>query len=153
MTDTYDSTLDTLKHSRRVDELLLQILTGIQGRLTKHDESKMHPPEKEVFDKHTPKLRTLTYGSDEYRESLQEMKPALEHHYANNSHHPEHYMNGINDMTLVDLVEMICDWKAATERSDDGDLAKSLIINQSRFEIPEELYWILHNTADAFGWL
>ena len=32
----------------------------------------------------------LTYGSDEYKACLTEMKPALDHHYAANRHHPEH---------------------------------------------------------------
>jgi Family of unknown function (DUF5662) len=56
------------------------------------------------------------------------MKPALGHHYAANRHYLEHFANGVNDVTLVDLVEMLADWKAATERSDTGDLRKSLEI-------------------------
>lgn len=43
-------------------------------------------------------------GCDEYRACLREMKPALEHHYASNSHHPEHYSNGIQGMSLFDLL-------------------------------------------------
>ena len=47
-------------------------------------------------------------------------KPAIDHHYANNRHHPEHWPNGINDMTLMDLIEMLADWKAATARNKNG---------------------------------
>ena len=54
-----------------------------------HDKSKLEAPEKEIFDAVTPKLRTLTYGSPEYHASLEEMGPALDHHYSVNAHHPE----------------------------------------------------------------
>ena len=52
----YDSTLDTMRHSRRVDQLLLQVIAALQDRVTRHDLSKMEPPEKAVFDRITPLL-------------------------------------------------------------------------------------------------
>lgn len=148
-----DSTLATLQHSRRVDELLLQVISGIQSRVTKHDLSKMEDPELQIFDEFSPKLKDSTYGSDEYKGFLEEMGSGLRHHYANNRHHPEHYPNGIEGMTLVDLVEMLCDWKAATERHDDGDLDRSLWIQRDRFHITDQLLSILRNTATEAGWL
>lgn len=148
-----DSTLATLRHSRRVDELLLQLIQELQQRLHKHDESKLHDPEKAIFDEFSPKLRDTTYGSDEYKGYLAEMGKALEHHYANNRHHPEHFDNGVDGMTLVDIVEMLCDWKAATERHADGDLARSLEIQQERFGLTHQLRAILTNTAVEAGWL
>lgn len=43
-------------------------------------------------------------------------------------------------------------WKAASERHADGDIMKSIDINQKRFEIPRELAQIFKNTAlDMFG--
>jgi hypothetical protein len=148
-----DSTLATLKHSRRVDELLLQLIAEISDRVTKHDASKLEPPEKELFDEYSPKLRDTTYGSEEYKTYLAEMGKALKHHYANNRHHPEHFENGVDGMTLVDLVEMLADWKAATERHTDGDLARSLEIQQERFGLSPQLVSILRNTAVEAGWL
>jgi hypothetical protein len=44
------------------------------------------------------------------------MKPAIQHHYKANSHHPEFYDNGVEGMSLFDVLEMLLDWKAATER-------------------------------------
>jgi hypothetical protein len=148
-----DSTLATLKHSRRVDELLLELVSDIQARITKHDLSKMQQPELPIFDEFSPKLKDSTYGSPEYFEYLERMQVALDHHYASNRHHPEHFENGVNDMTLVDLVEMLCDWKAATERHDTGDLGRSFEINQDRFNMSEQLVYILRNTAEEKGWL
>lgn len=148
-----DSRADTLKHSQRVGELMVELSKEILERSTCHDRSKTLPPEVATFDEFTYRLKDATYGSEEYKGFLKEMKPALDHHYANNRHHPEHYVNGINGMTLVDLIEMICDWKAATERMDNGDLDKSLQIQKERFGISDQLLEILYNTASHFGLL
>ncbi|HEY2086261.1 MAG TPA: DUF5662 family protein [Mycobacterium sp.] len=148
-----DSTVDTLRHSRRVDELLLQMVASVHDRITKHDASKLEDPEKAIFDEYGPKLKTSTYGSDEYKGFLAEMRVALDHHYANNRHHPEHFEDGVAGMTLVDLVEMLADWKAASERHADGDLAVSLRIQRERFGLSDQLASILENTARAAGWI
>lgn len=58
--------------------------------------------------------------------------------------------NGINDMDLVDLMEMICDWKAASKRHNDGNILKSLELNKDRFHIDAQLYSILKNTVDRY---
>ncbi len=150
---TYDSRADTLLHSQRVGELMVQLVTEALQRSTCHDRSKTLPPEVDTFDEFTPKLKHSTYGSDEYKGFLEAMGEGLAHHYASNRHHPEHFVNGVNDMTLVDLIEMLADWKAATERHADGDLAKSLDIQRERFGLTDQLVAILRNTAEHFGWL
>lgn len=149
----YDSRADTLAHSQRVAKLMAAPVKELVDRSTCHDRSKTLPPEVDVFNEFTPKLKTSTYGSDEYKAFLASMGPGLEHHYANNRHHPEHFSQGINGMTLVDLIEMLADWKAATERHDNGDLMRSLEIQRHRFGISDQLWRILFNTAEHFGWL
>lgn len=150
---TYDSTQDTNAHILRVRELLYIIINNLEARLFAHDQSKLVEPEKSVFDKVTPKLKALTYGSPEYVESLKEMGAALDHHYAHNSHHPQHFKeNGIMGMSLLDLIEMSADWKAATERHADGSLEKSLAINRARFKIDDQLTQILWNTVRELKW-
>jgi hypothetical protein len=152
VTQPYDSAADTLRHIRRVNALLLDLATKLLERAAAHDESKLEAPEKAMFDEFTPLLRTLTYGSPEYDAARAAMGEALRHHYAHNSHHPEHYAAGINGMSLLDLVEMLVDWKAAGERHADGDMAKSLEINRSRFG-EADLWLILQNTAREMGWI
>ena len=84
---------------------------------------------------------------EEYYANLEGMKSALDHHYASNRHHPEHFVNGINDMTLIDILEMFCDWKASTLRHNDGNLLKSIETNAERFHMDGQLKQILINTA------
>jgi hypothetical protein len=141
---------DTMRHIERVRNLLNLFVDELLGRGQLHDQSKLERPEVEAFTEFTPKLATCTYGSDEYKSYLAAMKPALDHHYARNRHHPEHHKAGINDMTLVDLVEMLCDWKAASERHNDGNILKSIEKNTERFGLSPQLVRILENTAKVW---
>ncbi len=150
--DMYDSREETQKHIVAVGEFLTKIQSQLTDRRRWHDFSKLKNPEKAVFDEFTPKLKDCTYGSDEYKSYLESMKVALNHHYAENRHHPEHFENGIQSMNLVDLCEMIADWKAASLRHVDGDIMKSIEINQKRFGYSDELKNILINTVNqCFG--
>lgn len=148
-----DSTGETLKHSLRVGSLMVEVIGELCERSVQHDISKTEDLERATFDEFSPKLKTSTYGSAEYKGFLAAMKPALDHHYATNRHHPEHFADGVSGMTLVDLVEMLADWKAAGERHADGSLARSLEIQKVRFGLSDQLLQILTNTAEHFGWL
>ena len=145
---TYDSTQDTLKHIRTVQAFISEVTNELQKRMIYHDMSKMSDLEKNIFGEFTANLKDSTYGSDEYKKFLSEMKVALDHHYKENKHHPEHFDKGIRGMNLIDLVEMLCDWYAASLRHDDGDIYKSIEINKNRFGYSDDLAEILKNTAD-----
>lgn len=153
MSDRYDSRPDTLAHIRTVQGFMISCVGNLAERAIAHDKSKLEEPEVGVFDEFTPKLKASTYGSEEYKGFLASMKVGLDHHYANNSHHPEHYGEGIRGMSLLDVIEMLCDWKAATMRHADGDLSKSIELNQQRFGYSDELKSILRNTAIELGFI
>lgn len=150
---SYDSTQDTKNHIHLVQNLLGQIAIEIAKRAQEHDASKLQSPEKEMFDEYTPLLRELTYGSDEYKKTIVKMGKALQHHYENNRHHPEYYGGEVGAMDLVDVIEMLCDWIAATRRHADGSVRDSLAINKKRFGISKQLYQILNNTAVNMDWI
>jgi hypothetical protein len=147
---------DLQVHQDRVDDLIGEFVKELNFRAWEHDFSKSVPPEKEVFEKYTSQLKDLTFGSPEYYASLQALNstlnPALDHHYANNRHHPQYFENGIDGMNLVDIMEMFCDWKAATEKHKDGDFGKSIEHNAGRFKMSEQLVKIFENTKRDFGW-
>jgi Family of unknown function (DUF5662) len=146
-----DSRVATYDHIRLVQVEMGVVTEKLMQRAIWHDRSKLVSPEVELFDEWTPKLAGVTYGSDEYKDMLAQLKPALDHHYAVNSHHPEHHTRGIQGMTLLDLLEMICDWKAASMRHADGDIVKSIEINQARFGYSDELKAILLNTLSELN--
>lgn len=148
MKKNHDSRFQTMRHIETVRNYLNVFIKDLLVRGEKHDQSKLENPELSLFNEHSCHLRTTTYGSDEYYESLEKMKPAIEHHYAHNKHHPEHFKDGVLDMTLIDLIEMLVDWKSSTLRHNDGNILRSLEINKERFNIPDPLYRILENTID-----
>ena len=156
MTDKpYDSLKDTVDHINNVRQKLYRLVNDFLDRALMHDMSKTISPEKDGYDKYSQSLRTLEYGSQEYKDTLLEMKPFIDHHYSLNSHHPEYYRDGINGMNLLDLLEMVCDWKAAGERHIEKptSIVQSIEINAKRFEIDEQLKQILLNTVCYLDWV
>lgn len=141
---------ETLEHILNVQKYINIVVTDLLERGNRHDQSKLKSPEVEKFAEHTAKLKALTYGTPEYEESRRLLGEALTHHYAKNDHHSEHHPKGIRDMNLVQIVEMFCDWKAATLRHNDGNLLKSIDHNAQRYNLSSELVDILKNTARLF---
>lgn len=141
-----DSTINTKKHINRVNELLVKVSKELLKRGENHDKSKLENPEKLGFDKHIPELKKFSYGSDGYFKCLEDLEDVLKHHYKNNKHHAEHHKNGINDMDIFDIVEMLFDWKAASERHINGDIYKSIKHNKKRFNMSSQLVKIFENT-------
>ena len=141
---------ETRKHILQVGYFINAIITALLERSEIHDRSKLQPPEITIFTEYTPKLKDATYSSDEYNGYLKEMKVALDHHYLMNRHHPEHHRNWLHDMNLIDLIEMFCDWKAASLRHADGDINKSIDINGERFNIAPQILSIFRNTIKVF---
>ena len=148
-----ESKFKTMRHIETVRNYLDYVIREIIRRQEQHDQTKLEPPEVEIFEEYTPKLRDCTYGSSEYRKYMDEMKIAIDHHNASYRHHPEHHDRGIHGMSLIDLIEMLCDWKAASLRHNDGDLMKSIEINQNRFGYSDELKGILINSAEYLNFI
>lgn len=157
----YDSRPETQEHIERVGDFLDRAIGDLGYRKAMHDHSKLVPPEVEAFDIATPKLAGLVYGSEEYKQSLADLGPALDHHYGANDHHPQHFENGVRGMSLMAVIEMLCDWRAASERvkqrTDDPEKVKTfesgLAFNQERFGYSDELAEIILNTARELGML
>lgn len=148
----YDSTVDTQNHIDRVKQLMLQFCTIMLERADNHDKSKLETIEKPYFDEFTPLLSASKYGTPEYMKMLDDLQVALNHHYKTNSHHPQYHENGIDGMTLFDVVEMFFDWKSSSERHDDGDIYFSIKSNKDRFKMSDQLINIFNNTAKSLKW-
>lgn len=184
---------ELLIHCRHVSQGIHKVVKLLLDRADVHDNSKMYSPEVELFAEYSPKLSAVTYGSKEYKDLLDALKPALIHHYSNNSHHPEFHKDvksteidilekdikelesdtdlsevvknrllsrlrsdlevmksSVNNMTLLDIIEMNIDWKAATKKHRDGNIRKSIEHNGVRFGIAPQLSRIFENTVSIF---
>jgi len=144
-----DSTMD---HCIKVNDIMQCVANQVNARRKKHDRSKFSKEELPYFAAAND-LKKTDYGSKEYEQSLRNLGPALKHHYANNRHHPEHHKDGICGMSLVDVIEMLCDWLAAGMRHGEGhNIFKSINFNRMRFKISHQMACMMWNTAiDVFG--
>ena len=87
-----------------------QELAALRNKIINHDASKYSDAEFDAF-------RAYLYPiNDEEKENAKEdFEVAKKHHYKVNDHHPEHWIdkNGIpQDMPLICILELICDWDA-----------------------------------------
>jgi hypothetical protein len=126
--------LQTSLHRFWVLWYTLKACKALIKRALKHDLSKYSKEEEPYFRKITHLLRNCEYGSEEYKRFLKELQPALNHHYLVNSHHPEHYIQGISGMSDLDRIELLCDWRAASRRHKTGNLITSINKNRERFK-------------------
>jgi len=79
---------------RLCEEGDFELARRLAERANKHDASKFTGIEYEYL------------GSDS---SKDELRMAVKQHQATNDHHPEHYVNGIKDMSDEALAEWVCD--------------------------------------------
>jgi hypothetical protein len=79
----------TMRHIETVRNYLSACIHELLRRQEQHDQSKLEPPEVEAYDAITQQLRGLTYGSEDYHAVLRAQRPAIDHHYQHNRHHPE----------------------------------------------------------------
>jgi hypothetical protein len=146
-----------LFHDSEVRKHIMEVATNLQKltaelgkRGIEHDASKLVSPEREIFAERTSDLAETVYASAEYETLVKGGQVAIDHHYANNRHHPEHWPDGIEDMDLVDLMEMLADWAAATKRNKNGNIHKSIEVNSPRFKMTPQLAKILENTVNRY---
>ncbi|MFK7802914.1 MAG: DUF5662 family protein [Anaerolineae bacterium] len=101
------------------DELLIRA----QG----HDASKFGPDEYIPYIWLTEYYRRRQLGElFEYPEGIKaQVRKAIQHHVTTNRHHAEFHADP-NDMTDIDLIEMVCDWTAmAQENNEPNESARS----------------------------
>ena len=144
-------------HRHLVRKTMEKIVDELQARATTHDLSKYREDEFEgytYFNKLDPNLK---YGSDEYKEAMVELEPyikeACELHYKRNSHHPEYHYSP-QDMPLLDIIEMVCDWYAAsqtyssnTEMTAEERFNNSLRICIEKYNFRISQIWVINEVA------
>lgn len=123
----------THEHIERVRKCLLALATAtphgdeLRERAKVHDASKFGPEERVPYVWLTEYHRCRRSGEAfEYPAGMKEqVRRAINHHLTTNRHHPEFHADP-NDMTDVDLMEMVCDWTAmAQEFEQDGGSARA----------------------------
>ena len=140
------------EHKQRVSYYLNLLIHSLQWRSLQHDNSKLEPEEFDAYSSQMDEFCTHEFGSPGYVKAKETIADAVNHHYMCNSHHPEHYSNGIDGMDLVDVIEMICDWKAATTNNPKapGTMQKSFDYAVAKYGITPQLANVILNTIENY---
>lgn len=150
---SFEVLTDLLMHISEIQEGLAQMRHELELRGIAHDRTKLLPVEFNAFVKTRPKFKKANYGSREYQECVEMIKPSIEHHYKHNRHHTAFHKNGFADMNLLDILEMLADWRAASRRSPDLSLKDSLPIAYKKYNIPTNMQRHIEATLKYLGWI
>lgn len=147
LTEETKTLLTILRHQALVRRYLFRLVSQLQERALLHDLSKLQLDEFTGFVEINRVAREHKFGSPEYKASLG-TNEAVKLHLSRNSHHPEFYRDGIKDMSLLDLVEMVIDWLAASETYGQISFGESLQIQKERFGMSDEQYRLIQLIAE-----
>lgn len=153
MDTEFNVLFEWLEHRNNVSVNLDDIIYELKKRSKLHDLSKLNEIEFDSFVQTRPKFEKCDYCSKEYQECIVEIQPAINHHYGDNRHHPEHYRNGFSDMNLIDILEMLADWRAASKRSPNLDFKDSLSTCFEKYKISDDMQRHVINTLEYLGWI
>ncbi len=150
----FDLLTDTLLHMREVDENMQKVIGELQQRASSHDNTKLQETEFDAFLTTREDFKKASYGTPEYQKCIDAIKPAIDHHYKHNRHHTQHTEKGVNGMTLIDLIEMLADWKAAERRAANKQTLEDTFSKAcEKYGIKPQLAHILQNTLLSLGWI
>lgn len=99
------------RHVLTVQKLIRRFSYRLLERADTHDLSKFANDELGGMIEIDAIADEKGLNSREYMGALS--GPAIQLHRSRHSHHPEYHPNGIKDMSILDVIEMVCDWKAA----------------------------------------
>ena len=119
----------------------------LRRRAQVHDRSKLSEEEFDGFVKISQVAREHAFGTPKYMASLQ--NGAVQRHYANNSHHPEHHERP-EYMGWLDIIEMVIDWRVSSRSYGDGDFKRVLEVQKTRHLFNDEQWWRIKQVD---GWL
>lgn len=142
---------DTDQHIGLVQGWMRRAWNRLEIQLLTHDASKYKREEAEIYAVVTPEFAKYEYGTPEHKAVGDKLGPAWQHHLENNPHHPEFHENGVDGMDLLYVIEMLCDWKAASMRNPNQDFKKSLQLNMDKKKVSPQLQSIMLNTAIRLG--
>lgn len=132
-------------HISRVRRHINTFIQLLIRRAENHDKSKLEEPELSWW-KEMDKEPRYPYGSEEYKQKIKRWDKVFKHHYKYNRHHPEHYEYCVSEMTLIDIVEMMCDWLGYKDTTTVTEALKVCDDQMARYDISEELRQIIFNT-------
>lgn len=105
-------------------------------RISVHDNSKLYTKELTALSQIPYNLSGFTNANSELTNKEKEL---IKLHWQHNSHHPEHYKN-YNEMSELDIMEMVCDWHARSRQYKTDFIGFVKIRQKNRFMFPKAMF-------------
>lgn len=113
-----------------------KMASDIMNRAYIHDNSKFLNEEFDALAKISNDMSCM----QDAKQSLSKLKEeAIKIHWKNNKHHPEYWKN-YNDMSDLDIIEMVCDWHSRSTQYKTDLLEFVKARQDDRFKFPEKMF-------------
>lgn len=142
---------DTRLHILNVQKQMSKAIEELTKRSYNHDASKYDVEESHTYARVVPMFKGKVYGTPEHKAVGDLLGDAWNHHEQNNDHHTGFHANGVIDMNLMSIIEMLCDWKAVSLRDPNQDFSKSCEMNCKKYGMDVQLQSVVINTAKSLG--
>ncbi len=111
-----DEHINRVRRCLNVMAFVTEHADELNERARIHDASKYGVEERVPYIWLTEFYRCRRAGEPfTYPDGMEErVREAIKHHVTTNRHHPEFHADP-NDMTAIDLIEMVCDWTAMSQ--------------------------------------
>jgi hypothetical protein len=133
------------RHIMTVQALLRNVARQLLERADFHDLSKFAPDELGGMIEIDRIADEYGLNSPQYMEALQ--GKAIQLHRSRHTHHPEYHKNGLIEMSTLDIIEMICDWKAANMLRGHPEWNKSVNMMADRLNLSSEQQFLIKTIA------
>lgn len=141
---------DTIYHKKIIMDICLKVseylvnrgetnkAIEVLKRACEHDNTKFNDIELEHL------ISIITDDSNNSFKNAQNKlsdreKKAIEVHWKNNRHHPE-YFSSHNNMSEIDIIEMVCDWYARSIQYNTDFIPFIIERQKNRFKFNEEVF-------------
>ena len=144
----YEMAEDTIKHKKFVLEYChimaiqlmknarVELATQLLKRGCEHDNSKF---DREEFIRMSQILKSRKFFTNASTTLSDKEKEAIKHHWSHNRHHPEYFENS-DEMTELDILEMVCDWFARSLQYGTDFIPFVLERQENRFHFSEKQF-------------
>lgn len=142
-----------IRHRDNIQTALSRIVNEIEERGLRHDLSKFKEDEAEGFVRINKTARNCEYGSEEYENTMVKEKGedgCITKHFSRNRHHVE-FHDSAHDMTFIDIIEMVCDWWAASKTYGTNTLQKKLPELKEQGDFSEPQLWLIDEVVEMLN--
>ena len=133
--------LTITRHRETVASQLERMADELRQRARDHDRSKLQLDEFEGYERINAAARKYAYGSPEMKDAIS-AENCVALHYARNSHHPEHHAV-TEEMSFMDMIEMVIDWYSASVTYGKTPLSESLPSLRDRYDFSLDQWWLV----------